>query len=124
MPTAPHAADGEQTARDGGGKREGITLTQIKEASATPGTKCRTQIGTEVYHHKNRSQRWPMKQRHGLGSNRDTARPLRKAVDEHKRIQAPVGRRLTEDEQHHKAGNRTTQRHTKSAFTMKMVHQP
>ena len=90
MPSDPHAAYGQQTARNSGGKRERVALTHIEQSSATPGAKRRTQIGTEVHDHKNGPQGRPLKQSDGLGRYRDATSALRKAIDQHKGIQGPV----------------------------------
>src|SRR5262245_41673274 len=118
MPSDPHAAYGKQTARYSGGKRQRVALTHIEQSSATPGTKCSPEIGTEAHDHKNGSQRRSVKQRDGFGRYRDATSPLRKTVDQHKGIQGPVGRRLTEDEQHHKTRDGAAHRYTKGAFAV------
>src|SRR5262249_57091713 len=106
------AAYGHHAAGSADCKRYRLTLTPIEQASATPGAKCSTEIGTEVHDHKNGPQRRPVKQRDGFGRYRDTTSPLRKTIDQHKGIQGPVGRRLTEDEQQHKTRDGAAHRHT------------
>ena len=81
LPSNPHTAYGQQAARNSGGKRQRVALSHIKQSSATPGAKRRTQIGTEVHDHKNSPQGRPMKQSDGLGRYRDATSPLRKTVD-------------------------------------------
>src|SRR4029453_13693880 len=120
----PHAAYGQQTARDSGSKCECVALSHTKQSSATPGAKRRTKIGTEVHDHKNSPQGRPGKHRASFGRYCNPPSTLRKTVDQYKGIQGPVGRRLTEDEQHHKTRDRTAHRHTKSAFAVHTVHQP
>src|SRR4030095_2201924 len=120
----PHAAYGQQTARNSGSKCERVALSHLNQSSTTPGAKRRTKIGTEVHDHKNSPQGRPVKQRDSFGRYCDTTSTLRKTVDQYKGIQGPVGRRLTEDEEHHKTRDRTAHRHTKSAFAVHTVHQP
>src|SRR5712691_7928645 len=124
IPPDPHTAYGQQTARNSGGKRQRVALTHIKQSSATPGAKRCTKIGTEVDDHKNGAERWPLKQRDGLGRYCDATSTLRKAVDQHKGIQGPVGRGLTKDKQHHKTRDRTAHGDAKGAFAVQTVHQP
>src|SRR5712691_5297997 len=124
MPSAPHAADGQQAAHTRRDKRADITPSHIKQSSTAPGAQRRAKMGTEVDHHKNGPQGWAMEEGDSLGSNSNATSTLRKAVDEHKGIQGPARLRLTEEKQHHKTSDAAAHGHTKGAFTMQAIRQP